>query len=153
MKKLLALLLLSPLVFADSREKVINLVCNPTTTLICINDGDCQTFTEQDMRLNKIGDTEIKNISVKQLKTETFTVYFMDRGLGFELAEENGNKITIVSDGDELNEAKQFAGLNLIYEFNLLNKEFVYSTTEKKYPYNKIFASNFACTEATSLFD
>mgnify|MGYP004089093001 CR=1 FL=1 len=70
MKKLLALLLLSPLVFADSREKVINLVCNPTTTLICINDGDCQTFTEQDMRLNKIGDTEIKNISVKQLKTE-----------------------------------------------------------------------------------
>ena len=152
MKKLLALLLLSPLAFAEI--KTISLSCQPTTTVLCVDE--CKTFTQEDMVQNDLEATATANISVRQLKTETegVTFYSLDRGFGFESAEKLANNLKVTIDGDlYAEEYKQFHGSNIIYTFNLLTKEYIYSTVEKKSPYKKIYSQKYNCSEATSIFD
>ena len=152
MKKLLALLLLSPLAFAE--VKTISLNCQPTTTLICIDE--CKTFTQEDIVQSDLEATASANISVRQSKTETegVTFYYLDRGFGFELVEKSANNLKITIDGDLYEEPyKHFNGSNIIYTFNLLTKEWIYSTVEKKFPYKKTYSQKYNCSEATSIFD
>ena len=152
MNKLLTLLLLSPLVFAE--DKTISLSCQPTTTLICIDE--CKTFTQEDIVASDLEATATANISVKQSKTKTegVTFYYLDRGLGFESAEKMANNLKVTLDGDLYGEPyKHFNGSNIIYTFNLLTKEYIYSTVEKKSPYKKTYSQKYNCSEATSIFD
>lgn len=152
MKKLLALLLLSPLAFAE--DKTISLSCQPTTTLICLEE--CKTFTVEQIVQSNLEPIATANISVRQLKTETegVTFYYLDRGFGFESAEKMANSLKVTIDGDKYTEEyKQFNGSNIIYTFNLLTKEYIYSTVEKEAPYKKTFSQKYNCSEATSIFD
>jgi len=152
MKKLLALLLLSPLAFAE--DKTISLSCQPTTTLICVEE--CKTLTVEQIAQSNLEPPATANISVRQLKTETegVTFYYLDRGLGFESAEKMANSLKVTIDGDKYTEEyKQLNGSNIIYTFNLLTKEYIYSFVEKEAPYKKTFSQKYNCSEATSIFD
>ena len=138
----------------DSKERVINLVCMPTTTTIC-TDG-CRTIDQGEAIRNQLQPVPNLNLRVSETQGYNETYYAMDRGngLGFEQAQFINNLVMIVGDGDEppLAEDEPTNGKYLTYILNLLNSEYVYSVVGKE-DGETIFSQKYDCKEATSLFD
>ena len=145
MKKLLALLLLSPLAFS----KTVNLTCEPITTTVCLET--CETLDQARIIKNKMAPMKNESISIEQQVISELEFYYLDVGLGMEVANKKVNKVVLTRDGDELGE--QFTGSDLTYSVDLLSKEYVYEVKQKEKPYDLVFRRNYSCSEQKGLFD
>jgi hypothetical protein len=145
MKKLLALLLVSPLAFS----KTINLTCEPVTMTVCIDT--CETLDQARVLQNDMAPMVNANISIEKQMAGEIEFYYLDLGLGWEVGVKQANRVVLTRDGDELGE--QFIGNNLTYSVDLLTKEYVYQVNKKENPYNLVFRQNHSCSNQKGLFD
>ena len=147
MKKLLALLLISPLAFS----KTINLACEPVTMTICI-DSNCETLDQARVMHNDMPPMQNASVSVKQEIIGELEFYSLDIGLGMDDGTfKQANKVVLIKDGDEVGD--QFVGHNLTYSLDLITKEYVYQVNKKEKPYELVFRQNHSCSNQKGLFD
>ena len=145
MKKLLALLLLSPLAFA----KTINLTCEPVNMTVCLET--CETLDQTGVIRNGLAPMVNASISIEEQTIGDTKLYFLDMGLGMEFADRLANKVVLTRDGDDLGE--QFIGKNLTYSVDLLNKEYIYQVEKKENPFDLVYRQNHTCSQQKGLFD
>ena len=148
MKKLLFILLLTPLTHAESKEIIKNLSCKAESMTICV-DKECSIFNREQALRNGL-DMTSKSLSVKKYND----FYFLDYGFGFELAEKQANSINLRHEGKLLFKGNEdWSDKYIDRTIDLLTREHIYEVSLAVEPFSKVLSSTYSCIEGTSLFD
>ena len=152
MKKLLLILLLSPLTQAEVKETIKNITCDMKLMTLCVESSECNSFTNQE--LADSGVTPMKPLSfiVKQVNTDGEKLHYIDEGMGFEFWLLMGNKLVRTVDGSDIIAKVDTSHLNYVYHFDLNTLRYDYELIHKK-TLNKESSSFYSCKVGSSLFD
>ena len=136
----------------DIDQKIVNLICKPTTVTICTDE--CNTFDQAQIIRNGLKPASNTNVSVSETQGYNETYYAMDRGdgFGFQRAKFFNNIVALYQDDDDY-EGTQFEGKYFVYTLNLLNSEYIYAVYDKKDDSKAQLTQRYECELAKSLFD
>ena len=133
-----------------SEQKIIDLICMPTTVTLCANG--CGTYSQEEIKRNRLKPTSNINLRVSETQVYDDTYYAMDRGdgKGFQQALFLNNIVGIREDGEE---GTPFEGNYFLFTLNLLNSEYIYAVYNKDDDDKAELTQRYECELAKSLFD